>query len=54
LTNQYQAVILNVERALPADGWPPMLGYEVTAQVGSRGRLLLFIGLNEQGNNAND
>lgn len=53
MTNQYQAVILSIERALLADGWPLTLDYEVTAGWRA-GRLLLFIGLDEQGNNADD
>ena len=45
---------MNIERALPVNGWPPMLGYEVTARLGNRGRLLLFIGRNEEADNADD
>nr|DAI11411.1 MAG TPA: hypothetical protein [Caudoviricetes sp.]DAM83218.1 MAG TPA: hypothetical protein [Caudoviricetes sp.]DAO81008.1 MAG TPA: hypothetical protein [Bacteriophage sp.]DAQ34148.1 MAG TPA: hypothetical protein [Caudoviricetes sp.] len=40
-------------RVPPANGWFPYWITEVTARLGA-GRLLLFIGLHEQGNNAND
>ncbi len=53
LTTQADLIILNIERALPVDGWPLVYGKEVTACF-EAGRLLLFMYLNEQTHNADD
>ncbi len=37
LTISHHAVILNIERALPIDGWPLVDYKEVTANCGRRG-----------------
>ena len=42
MTKRYGAVILEVERALPVDGWSPTLSYEVTATVEEPGAVTSF------------
>lgn len=42
LTKRYGAVILEIERALPVDGWFPTLSYEVTATVEEPGAVTSF------------
>ena len=37
MTNLLLIAILNIERALPVVGWPPFIGYEVTAVLGGLG-----------------
>ena len=54
LTTTTKAVILEIERALPVDGGPRYYLREVTAELGSCGRLLLFICRNKEADNADD
>lgn len=55
LTISSAAVILEIERALPVDGWPPKLFTQKSNRLGwSLGRLLLFIGRNKEADNADD
>jgi hypothetical protein len=49
LTNSFIAAIIKIQRALPVDGWPQTLSYEVTAGLAA-GRLLLFINVNHKVN----
>jgi hypothetical protein len=49
LTNSFIAAIIKIQRALPVDGWPQTLSYEVTAGLAA-GRLLLFINVDHKVN----
>ena len=55
MTISKMAVILEIERALPVDGWPPYIAIEVTARLGRLERLLLFVMyLDDQAHNSDD
>ena len=55
LTNLLPIAILNIERALPVAGWPPIAGLRSNRQLWRLGRLLLFIiDLDYEADNADD
>ena len=55
LTSEHQPVILNMKRALPADGWPLSHVIEVIAELLGMGRRsLLFCDLENQTNDADN